>query len=264
MHFENIVIGSSLSSVLFSYYNKYPIVINSLERPFRFDEMEKEICIGDLKTKNNLCLWSWALFEVSSRGHAPFGSCVSSVRISGNRLSIAARPGLSFKAEFDNCHIFDDNNLTTENDIFENKEPLYRVFDWMNVRRGMRHRHDSLKTVDNFIKEIYFYKSERIDGNHDRKDAVAVSYLTEEQLHEFNYSSTMARFKIQSVMKDAGIIGAKAGKTKEGKQKKYNVRVEPDYRHVVNMHKRTYRDTENVKFLDMSPKEVVDRYVGRG
>jgi hypothetical protein len=264
MQFENIVIGSDLSSVLFSYYNNYPIVINSLERPFRFDEMEREVHIGNLKSKNNLCLWSWSLFEVSSRGHAPFGACVSSVRIKGNRLSIAVKQGLSFKADFNNCYIFDDNNVTTENEILENKDQLYRVFDWMNVRTGMVHDHNLLETADNFIKEIYFYKSERIDGNHNRKDAVAVSYLAKEELHEFDYSSTMARFKIQDIMKANGIIGAKTGKTKEGKQKKYNVRIDPEYRHVIGMQKRQYRDTENVKFLDISPEEVVKEYARRG
>ena len=115
-----------------------------------------------------------------------------------------------------------------------------------------------------FIKEIYFYKSERIDGNHNRKDAVAVSYLAKEELPEFDYSSTMARFKIQDIMKANGIIGAKTGKTKEGKQKKYNVRIDPEYRHVIGMQKRQYRDTENVKFLDISPEEVVKEYARRG
>ena len=108
-----------------------------------------------------------------------------------------------------------------------------------------------------FVKDIYFYKSERIDGDHKKKDLVAVSYLNKEQIQLFDYSDTIARFKVQSLMKEAGIVGARNGTSEDGSQKNQSVRVEPDHRQVININKNTYKDSENVKFLNLSVEQVL-------
>ena len=243
--------------MLFAYNKKYPLILNSLERPFRFDTLEREVEIDGLRSDNALTLWSWCLYEISLRGHAPFGPSVSSVRVEDNKMTIVAKQGFSLKAEFEKCYIFEDDNVLVENEILENTEPFFRVFDWMSVRTGTTHSFEFLNTKDNFIKNIYFYKSDRIDGNHNKKDLVAVSYLKESQLYDFDYSDTMARFKVQKIMKDNGIIGARSGLTSDGKQRKYNIRVEPTHRHLVNINKKKYRDTENVKFLNLTERQVL-------
>ena len=51
----------------------------------------------------------------------------------------------------------------------EDPPEYYRVFDWFDVRSGTSHDHDSLETEDAFCSKIYFYKSERIDGNHENR-----------------------------------------------------------------------------------------------
>ena len=51
------------------------------------------------------------------------------------------------------------------------------------------------------------YSSDRIDGNTPVRDACAVSKLTESQLIDFDYSETMARFKVLKIMKDNGMRG---------------------------------------------------------
>ena len=63
-------------------------------------------------------------------------------------MSIVARQGLSFKASFDQCYIFEDDNVNVENSLLEHKEPFYRVYDWMNVRTGTSHQFDFMETND--------------------------------------------------------------------------------------------------------------------
>ena len=42
----------------------------------------------------------------------------------------------------------------------------YRVLDWFDVKSGMSHGVESIKTNSNFVKEIKFYVSQRLDGVH--------------------------------------------------------------------------------------------------
>lgn len=262
--FENIVIGSCLSSVLYAYYNSIPIVLNSTERPFRFDKLSKEISFQGLNTDNKLLLWSWAAMQISMDGLCPFGPTASSIRVleEDNTISITTGSGINFKAGFENCVIFDDKNVSSGLDLIEAEKPLFRVFDWMNVRTGMVHDFDYLETPDQLVKEVYFYKSERIDGKHDKKDLVSVSYLTEEELNSFEFSDTMARFKVERLMKDAG-IRTLAGKNQQGRPRFESPSVQPEHRQVLSIGKNKYKNTKKVKFLSLSPEEVAGRYASR-
>ena len=68
---------------------------------------------------------------------------------------------------------------------------MFKVIDWVNIRSGMVHEHDTLEdTESSFVNKIYFYPSERIDGNHDKKDLVAVSYMNKKQIDSIEYSDT--------------------------------------------------------------------------
>ena len=55
----------------------------------------------------------------------------------------------------------------------------------------MLHSYDYFETSSNFVKELYFYPSMRIDGVSDKKDLVAVSYLEKEELNDFDYSMVL-------------------------------------------------------------------------
>ena len=260
MEYKNIVIGSSLQALLFSYYNDYPIIINSLRRPFRFDNLSMDVDFCGESIRNKSHLWFAVAFNLSLEGLSPFGPEVQALRINEDVISNVVEPGTNMKIKFEKCFVFDDDNLTVENEITEEPHDNYRVFDWMNVRRGTTHGIDYLGSEDDFVRHIYFYKSERIDGNHNKKDLVAVSFLRKEELDEFDNSETMAKFKIQKEMSAHGIIGAKSGLTHDGRQRKYNVKVEPDYRYVEPLGKRCYKDSERVKFMDLTAEEVILDY----
>ena len=77
----------------------------------------------------------------------------------------------------------------------------------------MKHPHDIIRPAKdkNFVSHIYFYPSERISGNHDLKDACAVSYLSEEQLTLLEYSELMSRFETELLMLEHGIEGSGNG-----------------------------------------------------
>ena len=54
---------------------------------------------------------------------------------------------------------------------------------------------------DDFVSRVKFFKSRRIDGNQRYLDLLCESFLTDSQLKSFEYSDTMARFKIRDMLK---------------------------------------------------------------
>jgi len=112
----------------------------------------------------------------------------------------------------------------------------------------MEHTFEHFHTGDEFVKDIYFYPTERLFGLHpNKKDLVAISYLTKKQLQIFEYSDTYARFKTTKIMKENGITGRKNGFL-NGKQIHYALKLEVNYREVRKLQMDLYEDTDNIKF----------------
>jgi len=86
-------------------------------------------------------------------------------------------------------------------------DPRYICYDWVAFNRGGKHEIDFIETPDDFVQQIWFYPTDRIDGNSPVKDACLISRLTDEQLLDFNYSQTMARFKMVYEMESRGMKG---------------------------------------------------------
>ena len=112
----------------------------------------------------------------------------------------------------------------------------HKVVDWVDVRSGMKHEYDYFETKDSFVREVYFYPSHRMGSGEkdDRKDLVSVSYLTKEQLDDFEYSDTYVKFKILNLMKEAGIKGPKNGRRVDDPNMwaHHSIKIEPSSREV--------------------------------
>lgn len=258
MKLQNVVIGFSLEAVYYSYKNDYHLIVNSLRRPFEFDRINRDFSFkwDWIDSSSKLEAWSQLVLEQSLDGFCPFGPSVESIRIENNILKVVPESGTLVDVEFENCYIFDDENVTVPNEVVEKGKDEYRVFDWMNVRTGATHGFDEIMTKDKFINKIYFYRSRRVDGYHNKKDLVAESLMNESQLSDFDFSETMAKFKIQNIMGKYGIRGSRSGISKNGKPVHYNVKIEPDYRYIEPTGKTKYKDSKNVKFLNLSLEEI--------
>ena len=93
-------------------------------------------------------------------------------------------------------------------------------------------------------------RNDRIDGeNFSLKDAVAISYLTGDQLQEFEFSDTYVRFKTLKVFKEAGMRGTANGHCpKTQKPKHYALKIETTQRERYKLERNLYEDTEKIKF----------------
>ena len=236
-----MVLGSSLSALLFSYINDYAVVFAKPRTPFRFDYMSTKLDLSSLKIPfNNLTLksfdskmqvgiqkvllWERLLFLQSLRGNIISTKDAHSLRLTDNTITISNEYSKILDLVFEKCYYYGDDGAAGFTQKTDLDEATYICYDYIAFNSGGKHEIDYIRTGDDFVSKIWFYSSDRIDGNTPVRDACAVSQLTKQQLQDFDFSETMARFKTLQVMKDNGMRGKFNGYTKKGTARHYDFR----------------------------------------
>jgi hypothetical protein len=260
------VIGSSLEALMFAFNNELPVFFSEEERPFRFDYVEPGMDLSYLhlenaeKTLNTFdgeikvglpkeILWERLMFVLSYFGKAPLSNLCKSMRYTGNTLIFSDEYAKIAEINFNHCYYFGDKNchkLLNEKTIDTGE---YICYDWIAFNRGGKHDIDFIETEDEFVRSIWFYPSDRIDGNNPVKDACVVSHLTTEQLSDFNYSETMARFKMIHEMESRGMKGKFNGYGPNGKPKHYKFRTT----HITRgIQRKNGKDQSNQSYIEIA------------
>jgi len=241
LNYDKIVIGSSLEALMFAFNNQLPVFFSEAERPFRFDFIEPSLDLSDLNLENTErtlktidgeikvglpkeILWERLMFILSYFGRVPLSGLCKSMRYTGSTIVFSDEYSKLAEIKFNHCYYFGDKNCHK----LLNEKPVdtgaHMCYDWVAFNRGGKHNVDFIETEDDFVGTIWFYSSDRIDGNSPVRDACAVSRLTTEQLSNFDYSETMARFKIIHEMESRGMKGKFNGYGPNGKPKHYKFR----------------------------------------
>ena len=226
---------------MFAFNNELPVFFSEAERPFRFDYVESGLDLSCLRLKNSTqtlktiegeikvgapqeLLWERLMFVLSYVGKIPLAHLCKSMRYTGETLVFSDDYAKIAEISFNYCYYFGDKNcrkLLCENPVDNSS---YICYDWIAFNRGGKHDIDFIETEDEFVKSIWFYPSDRIDGNSPIKDACVVSHLTKQQLLDFDHSETMARFKMIYEMEKRGMKGKFNGYGPNGKSKYYKFR----------------------------------------
>ena len=274
-HYDNLVIGSGLNAVIFAYLKGYPLVINRDVFPFRFDCFNYGMDLDKLRLgleeiqlqektlgPSKLDVYKHLSFVLGLAGFLPLGRKLYSCRLrEDNLLKITTNNSRKIQIKFDQLYVFNDENILGLPEPIESlNKGMFKVFDWIDATSCTTHPHDYFETEDDFIREIYFYPTERLDGNHpNKKDLVAISYLSEEQLRNYEYSDTYAKFKVLNIMKEAGIKGARNGRDMldKTKYKHYALKVQPYKREAVSLQKNLYDDIDDIEFMYQSEEDIL-------
>ncbi len=261
--YDTIVIGGDLNAKIYAYYTKCPCIYGGDAAPFRFDMLEKGMPL--FKTTNMLQTFEKINFILGLSGQLPMGNKVSSINIRDNLLKATTKDSRLAKFEFNKLIIFDDKDVYGLPLIKEKKVGKSRVLDWFNVRSGMEHDHDLFATQDDFVRGVIFYPSDRFGNQASgrvRKDLVATSYLEEEQVKDFEYSDTMARFKILQMMKDAGIKGARNGRDMNNPEtyRYYSPKIEATQREIIPDVTNYYEEDERFEFRYDTADELIKQF----
>jgi len=243
--YDELVIGFTYNAVLYSYLNELPIVGVVYRPPIIFETAG---------TRLKRDMYEEMVFLLSLSGLAPFSNMVTSIRLSENNvLNIVVGETTVIKAKFNKLTVFDEEGLQGFAPPINQEVKKYQVLDWFNVRRGMTHSHDLLRSDSNFVEYVRFYPTMRLDGHHpDKKDLVAFSTMTQEEIDVWEGSEAHARLKILKMMKEAGIRGTRNGRNplyperSSQEYKYYAVSIQHDYREKIPITRDKYEDTETV------------------
>ena len=235
---DEIIVGGNLSALIRGALSNLPLVFTSPTPPDRFKKIPNS-------PKTQLELWERLMFFMGLRGLIPFSNLCQSIRVIDDRLDIITNRHRKSSVKFNNLIIYDDRQITGLPTFVKEEKHKNFVIDWVNVRSGCTHELDELCSHDNFVSKVHFYPTERSD-NKNFKDLAAISYLTDEQLEDFDFSDTMVKFKVQKMMKEAGIRGARNGKDVNDptKYKYYAIKVEPAQREIFEISKRYYEPAD--------------------
>ena len=91
-------------------------------------------------------------------------------------------------------------NVTFPENTVDSCHELFEVLDFFDVNKGATHKEWLIDTGEPFVGSVQFYLSDRVDGNTEKKDLFATSFLSEEQLQNFEYSDTMVKFKLLDIL----------------------------------------------------------------
>ena len=250
-----VVIGSSLESVLFASRNNCTLILNKISPPEIYEAQELET-------------WNQVTFLLSMAGKIPMSDKVSTIRIIEEDKKIKVFTSSNRMIEFacEEVFVFDDENVeglpvpTTKH-----KNPKKKILDWVNVRAGMLHEFQFIETGDEFVSELHFYKSPRIDGDHEHKDLVVISYLTDEQIKDHSYSDLMTLYKTKEVMKSHGIKGPRNGKDPNNpeKYKYYDIKLEMNRRQIKKLHMDSYKGTNFISFCKKDTYTEKNEYISK-
>jgi len=191
---KDVVIGADLDAVRFAYDNNYFLIKN--RPPFHHSyEMAEEA-------------WAEKIYQLYDLALVPLTDKSNKIRIFPEEKLIKVFTDHNvYVIKYENLHVFDDENVEG---FSLNRELLhYRVVDWFDCQGLYDLDINEITTDDKFVYIVRFFKTPRIDGDQRYLDLLCESFLTDNQLKNFDYSDTMVRFKVIDLLEKHGIKKAK-------------------------------------------------------
>ena len=223
--FEKVVVGGSLTALLYAYKHNLPIIIDQAHIPFALDECPKHwdfsfIGFSSKLTHKKSQVWDRLVFLLSMAGMVIFPNNIQSFRQEDGVLSVIMNNNKRFIVSFQEVVEFD-----------RDKQEKMLIYDWFAVRSGARHELNIVKVGNtDFVHTLLFHPSTRAKTRNDMKDVCAISEAPESEIHDIEWSVGYVRMRTMQLMKDNGIKGQSNGYNKKGKQLHYAIKLEHMYR----------------------------------
>lgn len=205
--YDECLVGQSVSCLAYAYMHNIPVFGLAQYKPLRFDYIDVGIDLSPIMLENEknvlkmldgqtsvvgmdkIKLWHILCSHLSYAGLLPCFGMYESIKVKDNKM-------ISFS--YNNREV----NVNSECFIFFDvmDDNLFEVNDYININKDGNIPIDYYEAgVDDwpFFKQIFFYDSERVAGNHkNKKDICAKSLLNVHQVDNFEYSETAMRFKV--------------------------------------------------------------------
>ena len=193
---DSVVIGNDFNAVQLALKNKSYLFLNSPP------------CIRSYESKpsgHGVLEEAWAslVYKLYQMGLCPFVN-IKNIRVIEDKKNIKVTTDNenSYCVKYNEVYILDLENVYGTQIMRELVG--YRVIDWFDCQGLYDLEFEEIRTDDEFVNLVTFFRSTRIDGNQKYLDLLCESYLTEKQLKSFDFSDTIAKFKIMDLLKKCG------------------------------------------------------------
>ena len=200
MKIDNIIIGRSLTRLLYSWKTQTKCLIKDPEYVFKFDKRYEGYDLSFLNAKNPNELWSNLCFVMSLSSLLLFPSNVASYRFDDNILTVITKGNKRVEIGTSNLQEFD---MDTE---------YHGVYDFFDVKELSPHDTSRIEDHTDFIGQLDFY---RFSGT--TRGLVGSSRMTQQQLLDPDLGQGIAKLKTLRMIKNAGLVG-KFGREHKGKK----------------------------------------------
>ena len=259
----------------YAYQNRLPLVYQKVSKPHKLERFSKDIDLSVFGVKNEhtflqtpsgekvqgikkIILWNKLFLNLNLNGLILTPDSPTSSRIDATGFTCFYGT-TSLRVGFDKAIIFNGENIGGIQTTYKER---IQVLDWMDINSGAKQNKqiDILESDDHFVRKIIFYPSER-SSNTTYRDCLSVSYLTEKNLREVEYTDTYAMFKVRQMMKAAGLKGQANGFYDQypDKRRHYDIRISPTKRQINKDVLSCYLDEEidSIEFNFKTIEEIL-------
>ena len=220
----NITIGGSLDALQWAYQHGTRLIINKPSFPPPYEPSDKKLA------------WGLLYYKLMMDGKIIGGDYVNAIRIDDDDIIIACKNNVINRLTYDKITVFNDENVMGLPD--QKKEvDKYIVTDSMYavsfVFKESNFKHE---TEDSLVSQIHIHK----DYINSPAKIAIVSNLTKKQLHDFDFSDTMAKFKTETLLKELGFTGSFHSRDE--------IVLEVEQRYI-QPKMNIYEETEKIKFV---------------
>ena len=200
MKIDNIIIGRSLTCLLYSWKTQTKCLIKDPEYVFKFDKRYEGYDLSFLNAKNPNELWSNLCFVMSLSSLLLFPNNVASYRFDDNILTVITKGNKRVEIETNNPQEFDADTK------------YHGVYDFFDIKELSPHDVDRIEDHTDFIGQLDFY---RFAGS--ARGLVGSSRMTQQQLLDPDLGQGIAKLKALRMIKNEGLVG-KFGREYKGKK----------------------------------------------
>jgi hypothetical protein len=231
---QDVVIGNEINAIRYSTERKACLLRNRASSIHSYE-------LYSNSTSSIEDIWSAESYRLYEAGQDPFTNTVRLARVDPDRrvIRITTNSHKTYVLSYEHLHVFDMCNVEGLEEYFTQQQTSNRVLDWFDAR-SVRGEQDGISTNDNFVKNVHFFKSCRIDGNTEHQDIVCESFLSNKQLKSADYSDTMSRFKTIHELSKLGYTDVELTLWK---------------RDIIPLFKTNYKKTNNISWRGIPDEE---------
>jgi len=188
-----LIVGRTISSLLYAWRLQEKCI---LLEPFLYHPLSEEfegVDFSEFNVENGEEFTQNLLFIAGFTSTLLYGGNIAGFRPEDKTVITKGNRRISINSDVE---IFDAKNLG-----------FNEVFDSFYWRSGQVHEKTLVKTEDNFCNRVVFYESSRNGVNKQTKDFTTISYLSDKQLLDPDYSQGIARLKTARIFKSEGLKG---------------------------------------------------------